>query len=138
MLTFSYCISTSPYSINDTDDYKDREAADDWTDFISLARNQFTDVHSRSTEHTFQIDYTTPIGKAHTIETGVKYILRDNRANSDRYLQKTDATDYLFDDDNSMHYRHRNDILAAYTGYGLKLGSSPDAPDCAMNTPSRM
>ena len=122
MLTFSYRISTSPYSINDTDDYKDREAADDWTDFISLARNQFTDVHSRSTEHTFQIDYTTPIGKAHTIETGVKYILRDNRANSDRYLQKTDATDYLFDDDNSMHYRHRNDILAAYTGYGLKLG----------------
>ena len=122
MLTFSYRISTSPYSVNETDDYKDREAADDWTDFINLARNQFTDVHSRSTEHTFQIDYTTPIGKAHTIETGVKYILRDNRANSDRYLQKADATDYLFDDDNSMHYRHRNDILAAYTGYGLKLG----------------
>ncbi len=122
MLTFSYRISTSPYSCNDTADYKDREAADDWTDFISLARNQFSDVHSRSTEHTFQIDYSTPIGKVHTIETGAKYILRDNRSNSDRYLQNTDASDYTFDDDNSMHYRHRNDILAAYTGYGLKLG----------------
>ncbi len=122
MLTFSYRISTSPYSCNDTADYKDREAADDWTDFISLARNQFSDVHSRSTEHTFQIDYSTPIGKVHTIETGAKYILRGNRSNSDRYLQNTDASDYTFDDDNSMHYRHRNDILAAYTGYGLKLG----------------
>ncbi len=122
MLTFSYRISTSPYSCNDTAYYKDREAADDWTDFISLARNQFSDVHSRSTEHTFQIDYSTPIGKVHTIETGAKYILRDNRSNSDRYLQNTDASDYTFDDDNSMHYRHRNDILAAYTGYGLKLG----------------
>ena len=122
MLTFSYRISTSPYSSNDAYDYTDREAADDWTDFISLTRNQFSDVHSRSTEHTFQIDYTTPIGKIHTIETGAKYIMRDNRSDNDRYLQRTDAADYIFDNDNSMHYRHSNDILAAYAGYGLKLG----------------
>ena len=122
MLTFSYRISTSPYSSNDAYDYIKREAADDWTDFIRLARNQYSDAHTRSTEHTFQADYTTPIGKAHTIETGVKYIMRDNRSNSDRYLQQTDSPDYRFDEDNSMHYRHSNDILAAYAGYGLKLG----------------
>ena len=57
------------------------------------------------------------------MEMGVKYIFRDNRSNDDRYL-RPDGTEgeYVFDDEYSTHYRHENDILAAYLGYGLKLG----------------
>jgi hypothetical protein len=66
-------------------------------------------------EHTFQIDYTTPFAKIHTLETGLKYILRNNTSEDDRYEEG------VFDSDHSSHYKHRNDIFAAYLGYGLKL-----------------
>ena len=120
MLTFSYRVSTSPGNGLSYTNYEDVEAADDWTDFTSRFLNQYYDQHARSTEHTFQADYTTPIGKMHTIETGAKYILRDNRADNDRYMQQADADDYAFDNEYSTHYRHQNDILAVYAGYGLK------------------
>ena len=121
MLTFSYRISNVQRNGKTETNYINRESTDDWTDFVALTKNQLSDAHARSTEHTFQIDYTTPIAKIHTLETGAKYILRDNRSNSDRYLQSVGESDYSFDDDNSMHYRHRNDILAAYAGYGLNM-----------------
>mgnify|MGYP002439312447 CR=1 FL=1 len=57
----------------------------------------------------------------HTIESGVKYILRNNSSDNDRYLRTSaDNADYVFDDEYSTHYRHQNDIIAAYLGYGLK------------------
>lgn len=57
------------------------------------------------------------------MEMGVKYIFRDNRSNDDRYIRPNGTADeYVFDDEYSTHYRHENDILAAYLGYGLKLG----------------
>ena len=121
MLTFSYRISNVQRNGKTETNYINRESTDDWTDFVALTKDQLSDAHARSTEHTFQIDYTTPIAKIHTLETGAKYILRDNRSNSDRYLRSADDAEYSFDDDNSMHYRHRNDILAAYAGYGLNV-----------------
>lgn len=40
--------------------------------------NYHSDGKTNTMEQTFQVDYTTPIGKLHTIETGVKYIFRRN------------------------------------------------------------
>lgn len=122
LLTLSYKVSASPSNSDSHSDYKDMEAAPDWLSFTNRLENQHVKSDGNTQEHTFQIDFTTPIGKIHTVETGAKYILRNNKSNSDRYTRPADnSTDFAFDERNSSHYRHDNDILAGYLGYGLKL-----------------
>jgi len=115
LLTLSYKINTNPRSSDSYTDYLDKQSDTAWDNFIERLRNQHNDGSQRSTEHTFQLDYTTPFAKQHTVEAGVKYILRNNRSENDRYELEQ------FDADHSSHYKHRNDILAAYVGYGVKV-----------------
>ena len=121
LLTLSYRLESSPSTSDSRYLYTDREAADDWQTFIDRMRDQRMDGDENTMEHTFQIDYTTPFAKHHTWEAGVKYILRRNKSDNDRYNLGTGNKDETYDSDNSSHYRHHNDILAAYTGYGLTL-----------------
>lgn len=121
LLTLSYRLESSPSTSDSRYLYTDREAADDWQTFIDRMRDQRMDGDENTMEHTFQIDYTTPFAKHHTWEAGVKYILRRNKSDNDRYNLGTGDKDETYDCDNSSHYRHHNDILAAYTGYGLTL-----------------
>lgn len=121
LLTLSYRLESSPSTSDGRYLYTDREAADDWQTFIDRMRDQRMDGDENTMEHTFQIDYTTPFAKHHTWEAGVKYILRRNKSDNDRYNLGTGDKDETYDSDNSSHYRHHNDILAAYTGYGLTL-----------------
>ena len=98
------------------------QAVDAWEDFLLRLKNQHNEGNQHTTEHTFQVDYTTPFDKIHTLETGLKYILRNNTSEDDRYEQTAYSIgDYIYDKDHSSHYKHRNDIFAAYIGYGLKL-----------------
>lgn len=121
LLTLSYRLESSPSTSDSRYLYTDREAADDWQTFIDRMRDQRMDGDENTMEHTFQIDYTTPFAKHHTWEAGAKYILRRNKSDNDRYNLGTGDQDETYDSDNSSHYRHHNDILAAYTGYGLTL-----------------
>ena len=121
MLTLSYKINTRPQTSDSYSDYNDTHAATDWQDFMKRMRNQRNDGSQSTTEHTFQVDYTTPIGKIHTLEAGTKYILRNNISENDRYERMIGADAYEFDRDHSSHYKHQNDILAAYLGYGLRV-----------------
>lgn len=121
LLTLSYRLESSPSTSDSRYLYTHREAADDWQTFIDRMRDQRMDGDENTMEHTFQIDYTTPFAKHHTWEAGVKYILRRNKSDNDRYNLGTSDKDETYDSDNSSHYRHHNDILAAYTGYGLTL-----------------
>lgn len=121
MLTFSYKVNTRPQTSDSDTEYDIEEGySSDWADYLRRLEDQQNNGEQNTTEHTFQADYTTPIGKAHTVEAGVKYILRNNSSDNDRYLRTAaEASDYTFDEEHSSHYRHQNDIIAAYLGYGL-------------------
>ena len=121
MLTFSYRISTNPETTDSYTDYEDMTATDGWEDYLRRLENQHNDGHQNTTEHTFQVDFTTPFDSIHTLEAGAKYIMRNNSSENDRYaMTAMDGGGYTFDEDHSSHYRHNNDIIAAYLGYGVK------------------
>ena len=122
LLTLSYRIETEPDKTDSYTDYLEFQAADGWENFLQRLKNQHNDGNQHTTEHTFQLDYTTPFSKIHTLETGLKYILRNNSSEDDRYERAAyESSDYVYDTDHSSHYKHRNDIFSAYLGYGLKL-----------------
>ena len=117
LLTFSYKISAQP---NENDNYYTYSDMNNVPTWLSLL-NRHVDGSQSTTEHTFQIDYTTPIGKHHNIEAGAKYIIRDNTSNNKSYLASTiGADDYAYDVNQSSHYKHLNDILASYVGHTFK------------------
>lgn len=84
----------------------------------AVTNRQYSDA--KMDEHTFQIDYTTPISKIHTIETGVKYILRINQSKSG-YEFLNASNEWESKSDPMYEFKHDQDILAAYGGYNLKL-----------------
>ena len=66
-------------------------------------------------EHTFQLDWTRPIGTKHTIETGGKYIYRLNRSHT--------MIDYLgIDDETDTRFKHVTQVGAAYASYTFASG----------------
>lgn len=120
MLTFSYKINTRPQTSDSYTEYEiDNGYNPDWADYLNRLKNLHNDGEN-TTEHTFQADYTTPIGKLHTLEAGTKYILRNNSSEDDRF-DADDTGKYEYNKDQSSHYKHLNDIIAAYLGYGLKV-----------------
>ena len=66
------------------------------------------------------MDYTTPIGKLHTIEAGAKYIIRNNLSDNKLFEAEGVSDNYEYNNDRSSKYKHLNDILAAYLGYTLR------------------
>lgn len=121
MLTFSYKINTRPETRDSYSEYEIEEGySPNWADYLNRLKNLHNDGEQNTTEHTFQADYTTPIGKMHTLEAGAKYILRNNSSENDRF-DANDTGDYTYNEEQSSHYKHLNDILAAYLGYGLKV-----------------
>ena len=121
MLTFSYKINTRPQTSDSYTEYEiDNGYNPDWADYLNRLKNLHNDGEQNTTEHTFQADYTTPIGKLHTLEAGAKYILRNNSSEDDRF-DADDTGKYEYNKEQSSHYKHLNDIIAAYLGYGLKV-----------------
>ena len=72
-------------------------------------------TRERFTEHTFQIDYVRPFGKHHKIESGTKYILRNNNSTSLMDYQGTTP-------DMESNFKHNAQVAAAYLSYILTAG----------------
>ena len=72
-------------------------------------------TRERFTEHTFQIDYVRPFGKYHKIESGTKYILRNNNSTSLMDYQGTTP-------DMESKFKHNAQVAAAYLSYILTAG----------------
>ena len=94
-LTLAYRISTAPQKNIGFSTY----SLETMPDYNVTDRNN-------STEHTFQADYSLPLGQIHSLEMGGKYILRRNTS-------ETPNLDYL----------HKNDIGGIYGSYALRYGA---------------
>lgn len=117
MFTLSYKVSARPSTSDSEYKYKLNHVEPSWEDYVDKTlAGQRSDGKQNSSEHTLQADYTTPIAKIHTLETGLKYIIRNNHSDNNRYDR-----DDNYDLERSSHYKHLNDILAAYVSYGIKV-----------------
>lgn len=114
-LTFSYRYSGSP---NNSESYTEYEDIMDYPYDMDYLRNQHFDNDARTDEHTFQLDYSNPISKVHDLAVGAKYILRDNKSDT-QYYKDYNGT-YQVDDDLTDKYEQTQNILAAYADYKLK------------------
>ena len=92
------------------------------SDYIDLT-DRYSDNKNNTTSHTFQADYTTPIGKGQTLSLGGKLQLHDATADSKYYLKG------VYDPTSSSDYEYKNSILAGYGEYagnfnklGVKAG----------------
>ncbi len=73
-----------------------------------------SDGKDRTTDHTFQMDFTTPVIENHTFNTGVKFISRRASTDSKYYLKD------VYTPGMSMDYVYNNSIAAAYGEYEAK------------------
>jgi len=77
--------------------------------------DQLTKGTMKSPEHTGQIDFTTTLSASQTLSTGVKYIVRRNVSDFDELTRPSETSTPLTPDPSrSSHYRHNNNIGAAY------------------------
>jgi outer membrane receptor protein involved in Fe transport len=113
LLTFSYLLDLSP------NDQSSENQIRGLLDMDNSWNNQYSD--GKSNEHTFQVDYTTPIGEKHTIETGAKYIIRLNESNSGYKYKYGEASGWTSRPSTLDEFKHWQNILSAYVGYSLKL-----------------
>jgi len=72
-------------------------------------------------EHTFQLDYYDPLTQTHQLETGVKYILRQNVSNSDIFLFDNTLGDWKRDETRINDLDYDQHIFGMYAGYVMKL-----------------
>jgi hypothetical protein len=108
-ITLSYLFSLSPSHDDQTSNYNNLSST---TMPIDLTDRQSLD-HMNTQEHTVQIDYTTPLSKAISLSTGLKYIGRRNTSDS-KYFTIDDNGNYEYSQDASMKYKYLNNIAAAY------------------------
>ena len=110
--TISYKLDRSP---RNSDNENVVDAFLNYTDYRQRSAND-----ASGTEHTFQVDYYDPLTKMHQIESGLKYILRQNVSNSD--ILRYDFENWTWSSDksriNDMDYDQH--IFGLYLGYVLK------------------
>ncbi|MCE5348204.1 MAG: TonB-dependent receptor [Bacteroidales bacterium] len=111
--TISYKLETMP----DKSDYE--SAIDAQLNYNSYRQRSANDASVA--EHTFQLDYFDPVTKMHQIESGVKYILRQNISNSEVLRYDSELNDWIRDEsrDNDLDYDQH--VIGLYAGYVLKL-----------------
>lgn len=107
-IALAYQLSYAPNQTKQRNDfYAETDVPIDITDRLS-------DNREKTLEHTFQTDYTTPLGGSQTLNLGAKLMLRRATSDADYYL------DNVFTEDLSMDYTYKNRIGAAYAEYETK------------------
>ena len=116
LLTLSYRFSTSP---------NDNEGLTELSDVVNyyLAKEypKLNLNDASTTEHTAQVDYTTPIWKNQTLETGVKYINRQSKSNTVEQIYNDSLKIWEDRSRDNSKFRHTQHIYAVYLGYLLNF-----------------
>ena len=107
-IIFTYQINHSPSKTETTNTF-----AQNSTEFVDLT-DRFSKSNDNTTDHTFQTDYTTPLGTGQTLNLGAKLMTRKATSDSKYYLEG------VYNELLSMDYEYTNTILAGYTEYEAK------------------
>jgi len=113
LLTASYRLSLNP------NDQSYMTQIDSILNYHNPSQNSATNADTK--EHTFQLDYTTPLSKIHTIEAGIKYIIRISESNSFTNIFNSATNEWTPYSSYTDQFHHQQDIFSAYGGYSLKL-----------------
>jgi outer membrane receptor protein involved in Fe transport len=73
-------------------------------------------------EHTIQVDYVNPLNGKHSIETGMKYIFRDNTSRADHTFFDVEENNWKPDLSRKNDLDHSQNIASGYAGYSFKTG----------------
>ena len=116
--TLSYQLSTGPSHSKDITQYADIVSVGmaSLIEQLQLYDNR-SNRDNKTNEHTLQLDYSTPLGRQHTLEVGAKYILRNNESQNDLYDSRAMSGQWAHNDLRSNHYKNRNDIVGGYLSY---------------------
>lgn len=115
-LILSYLFSTTPSHLDNSTYYDKKDGVTGIMLNDLLSKNK-----TRGTEHTLQADLTESINEHHTLNFGMKYIMRINKSDS-KYFDLADNGSETFNPTNSMEYKNNQDILAAYAEWKGKYG----------------
>lgn len=77
--------------------------------------------NASGTEHTFQLDYYGPLTMKHQIESGIKYILRQNVSDSKVMLFDAQQNGWIQDEARNNKLDYDQHIIGIYAGYVLKF-----------------
>ena len=116
LLTLSYRFSQSPNDNEGHSRLEDLEGV-----YSQAYRYPNWNINDASTtEHTAQVDYTTPLFKDQTLEAGVKYINRQSKSNT---LEQVKDSLNVWQDisQRNSDFRHTQHIYSAYLGYMVKF-----------------
>lgn len=105
-LTFSYKLENNPHTSRNLTDVEGITAYPSY--------HQQSNNKADGREQTFQADYYDPLTDKHQIECGLKFILRQNKSNSEIYRDEVKVENV-----NDLDYDQY--IFGAYAGYVFKL-----------------
>lgn len=108
-LALTYQLNYSPSTVKSDNSFNTSSSLIDLT-------NRYSENKEKTTDHTFQIDYTMPLAKGQTLSLGTKLQLR-NASSDAKYYRKG-----VYDPASSMDYEYRNTILAGYGEYAGNWG----------------
>ncbi|WP_298650205.1 outer membrane beta-barrel protein [uncultured Proteiniphilum sp.] len=118
MLTASY-----RYEHNPNDSEYDSEYENVIGEFYySDGYRQKSVNNAGGSEHTGQVDYVNPLNGKHSIETGLKYIFRDNSSRGDHTFFDVGENAWIPDPSRKNDLDHLQNISSGYAGYGYKTG----------------
>ena len=108
-LALTYQLNHSPSTVKSDNIFNTTSSIIDLT-------NRYSENKEKTTDHTFQIDYTMPIATGQTLSFGTKLQLR-NATSDAKYYKKG-----VYDPTSSMDYEYKNSILAGYGEYAGNFG----------------